>query len=173
MRHTNRENRVWSGVKAVLTQNTLIEIATIFLSACIEIFRQIFVYIHCHDGAFNVKDTLGTVIVNFDTANAILNIILITLIIWCVTGVASMIKTKDAGRKSLVFTLVVFGLLFITLLWYMASVFFRIDSTFLAISGVLAGLMFILLSIYFSDKPKMSNPDDNDNIIAPKLRNKE
>lgn len=172
MRHTNRKNSVWSGIKAVLTQNTLIEIATIFLSACLEIFRQIFVYIACNDGEINVKETFGTVFVNFDTANAILNIILITLIIWCVTGVASMIKTKEAGRKSLVFTLVVFGLLFIALLWYMASVFFKIDNTFLAISGVLAGLMFVLLSIYFSDKPKIPDIDDNDNVIAPKLRNK-
>ena len=84
-----------------------------------------------------------------ETYESVLNIILLTLIIWGVTGLAKMMKERNAGKRNKIHTSLMFIVFIVSFIWYILKDLFVIDRLTMMVSGIICGVLFLILCSYF------------------------
>ena len=148
-------------------------IISIIISTILEfgkIIVQKIVYVNTHekiDGGIDIEK-LKKIFCN-ETYDKILNIILLTLIIWGVSGLAKMMKESNIGSKNRLHTLSMLVVFISSILWYILKDFFMIAKTTLIISTVFCLLLICILCSYFVKNKTETLPKNkyqSDNRIA-------
>lgn len=143
---------VKENIKRLLKEELLDLSLSIILSTIMEIFKLFFAWTRSDQAnGENVSLVdLHSFINSMETFEVILNIILLTLIIWCITCIAKIFESGKAGRKNKLHTSFVLISFVLAFAWYVSEGVFKIDSIKIAVYFVLYALLLISMMTYFS-----------------------
>ena len=99
---------------------------------------------------------------------SLLNIVMITLLVWCVTGIVKLLKNQNTGIRKTLISSLIFIFFVVGVLLYAASQVLEITGINIFIYFICSSILFILLFIFFRN-PKESdarNEFDKNNQIA-------
>lgn len=133
--------------KKLFNEELIDIIISILLSAVMEISKKVLCLI------FSLKEQIDVNVLwsifNMDTYDTVLNIILLTLIIWGVTGLSKMLEVDNRGKKKKLHTSLMFIVFILSLIWYVIEDFFVISKGTMIINGSLCVMLLLILSSYF------------------------
>jgi len=136
-----------------LVKEELIDLfLTVVLSTIMEILKLIFVWTRsdqAKEGNISLSE-LYSAINNMETFEVVLNIILLTLIIWSVTCISKIFENGNAGRKNKLHTSAVWTSFILAFVWYVLEGAFKFDSVKIVLYLVLYGILLISMITYFS-----------------------
>ncbi|MDE6276453.1 MAG: hypothetical protein K2M75_07975 [Clostridia bacterium] len=158
--------------KRIITRNVALLAVSTVISVCIEMIRQAVLYAkeNPNIGIENLFNLFKEDKIIID--NAILNIILMALIIWCIMGdltqkVEDKNKTEDQTPFWIRVPVIIF--LVITLLWYAIQELMLLDKMRNVLSGLISFGFFVFLALYFADGPNKKEKY-TDTCIAPEAK---
>lgn len=142
------------------------------VSATVELLRQVLLVLK--DSAFS----FGNVFIKLfeerrlNIFHSILNIFLITAIVWCITGIISMLKVANTSKSQLS-SLAVFLVFTFSVSWYTSEIVVVLDQTkFYITSSIVVLLYFLLFTFFCYDNNLDSSNITNDYAIAAELPEK-
>lgn len=97
--------------------------------------------------------------------DSINTIILLTIIIWGVTGLAKMMEKPNHSKRKKTHTLFVLLSFVLCIIWYIAKIFFAVDVGMIVATSVLSVILLLLLTSYFVENKEV-NIYKSDNRIA-------
>lgn len=97
--------------------------------------------------------------------DSINTIILLTVIIWGVTGLAKMMEKPNHSKRKKTHTLFVLLSFVSCIIWYIAKIFFAVDVGMIVATSVLSVILLLLLTSYFVENKEV-NVYKSDNRIA-------
>ena len=124
-------------------------ILTTVLEVCKEIIKLIVSLVNQESGNLVEFSSLDSLF-NSNTYNSILNIILLTLIIWGVTGLSKMFEKNNVGNMKKIHTSAFFIIFVISIIWYIFKDLFVLSNCIMIITGVLSALLFFVILSYFA-----------------------
>ena len=133
--------------KKLFNEELIDIIISILLSAVMEISKKVLALIFSSKGQIDVNALWS--IFNMDTCDTVLNIILLTLIIWGVTGLSKMLEVDNRGKKKKLHTSFMFIVFILSLIWYVIEDFFVISKGTIVINSCLCIILLFVLSSYF------------------------
>lgn len=148
-----------------LVSTDLIEISvSIVISVLLEVTRALFSFMFLKEENLQVADLAQAFDINvWDKVNSI---VLLTLIIWGVSGLAKIMENSNPGKRKKVHTLSLFLIFIICVIWYVAKIFFIVDTKMVIATSVLSMALLIFLTTYFIAGDKKCDIYNFDNRIA-------
>lgn len=152
-------------IKNYITEDLIVTFITLFISVFIELIKQIHIASYSA-GELNFQ-VISAALKNFATWRPLVNVALITVILWFIIGISKLLNKQNSGRKALLFTMLVFIVAILAIIWYVIEAVY-VANTFTTMCGAgLAILLFLLLIVFLSNKQNnISKNDDTNNIIA-------
>lgn len=138
-------------------------VSSVLISTLLEISRTIF-----NIGGSNAeKVKIADLSSAFDIFvwDSINTIILLTVIIWGVTGLAKMMEKPNHSKRKKTHTLFVLLSFVSCIIWYIAKIFFAVDVGMIIATSVLSVILLLLLTSYFVENKEV-NVYKSDNRIA-------
>lgn len=133
-----------------LFNEELIDITiSVILSTLLEIVKELLCLIFSTKTLIDVSELKK--LLNNNTYDKVLNIILLTLIIWGVTGLSKMLEKDNRGRKRKLHTSLMLIIFILSLIWYLIKGFLVISHVTMIINIILCVMMLLILSSYFAN----------------------
>lgn len=151
-------------IKKYITEDVIVTFITLFVSVIIEMIKQI-------NLAANVAGKISLSVIdeafcNLQTWQPIVNVSLITVILWCIIGITKLLNKQNLGRRTLIFTMIVFIFAIVSIVWYVIEAMYP-STLFTIIFGSIISVLFFLILIYFlSDKTGGTENQLNTNHIV-------
>lgn len=141
--------RRWNLIKKLFEEEIIDILISIIISSILEFARNIAAILFISRGNEPIEISRIKDVFSNETYDSVLNIILLTLIIWGVTGLSKMLKQSNAGKKNKIHTSLMLTIFIISLLWYIFKDFFAIDQITMTVSGILCIVLLLILCSYF------------------------
>lgn len=162
-------SRWWHITKELFEEEIIDILITVIISSLLEIGKKIASILFLSSGKDPIHiNSIKELFCN-ETYDDVLNIILLTLIIWGVTGLTKMLKESNIGKKNKIHTSSMFTIFILCLLWYIFKDFFAINRTTMMISGIFCISLLVILCTYFIKNKYMavySGRYQSDNRVA-------
>lgn len=148
------------------------ELASVIISALVsaiaELFRQSFLILYSNGFLLDQKflDSFHEQRINI--FHSIFNIFLITAIVWCITGIISMLKSGEA-RKSQLLSLAVLLMFAFSVAWYSCEILIVLNWTKFYVTLSLVTLLYTLLFMFFCYDRETKNQETSDHVISAQL----
>lgn len=167
IKRMDRMKKIVLAVKNLFSEDLINVIITIVLTALLELSRKALFFI------FELKEKVDLDILkscfNDETTFTVLNIILITLIVWGVTSLTRMLEKDNRGKRNKIHTSAMLVVFIVSLLWYIIEDLFLVNLTLIRTTAFICMMLLIVLTSYFVKiKRKSFSVDkfDSNNRIA-------
>lgn len=155
----------------------LIEIfVSVIISTLLEIARRIIIYVNSIEMEYikeGVETTNGIVDISnlskafdLETCDSIIGIILLTLIIWGVAGLAKIMEKENPGKKKKIHTLIMLVVFILSVLWYVFKIKFVINYNLIIFSTAVCVVLVVTLATYLANNEFNCNIFRTDNRVA-------
>lgn len=138
-------------------------VSSVLISTLLEISRTILNIGISNAEKVKVADLSGAFDISvWDSVNTT---ILLTVIIWGVTGLAKMMDKPNHSKRKKAHTLFVLLSFVSCIIWYIAKIFFAVDVGMIVTTAILSTILLLLLTSYFVENREV-NIYKSDNRIA-------
>lgn len=146
-----------------------IDFSKVFLSALVsavlEFLRQVLIVLKNTGLAFNAVFFQAMKEQKYSILHSILIVFLLTAIVWCVSGIITILKKKDSSKSSFL-SFVVFSVFAICSIWYTIEVLIKFGSFKFWISLFFVVLFYLVLVVFFCFEKDVRKPTSDYQIAA-------
>lgn len=126
------------------TSTDLIELFfSILVSAILEIFRTVFSVINSSAKRINLDDIFKSF--NIFVWDSVGTIILLTVIIWGVTGLTKMMEESNRGKRKKIHTFFMLLLFIMCIIWYIIKMFLVVDVKMIVVTIILSVTLLVFV----------------------------
>lgn len=155
--------KIINNAKSIISTDLIEIISSVLISALLEISRAIVDFIISVDETITVSMLQN--VFTIDVWDSIDTIILLTLIIWGVTGLSKIMDKSNHGKRKKLHTLFTLMSFISCIIWYIIKKFFVVNITMIIVTSFLSIILLVLLTSYFVDNEEISKYK-SDNRIA-------
>ena len=158
-------------ISKYITEEVIVTFATLVLGIIIELIKQI--NLAASEAGEVSPLVIQVALHNLRTWQALVNVFLITVILWFIIGIVKLLGKTNFGRRRLIITMIAFIFAIVSIVWYMLEVIYP-SNLFTIIFGSIISVLFFLLLIYFlHDDVCLDNSEVNtNNIVASEPNSK-